>query len=203
MSTLEGHWVTEREFARIHSLHRQTLCNWRYEDRKAGRDHAEIGYPQYRRFGRGNSLLASEGTKSIMKKVSKSSVLYIHLPATEYQCLDCTMLHAGADKCSIHQRHFRILKIGSCGLFYYGPPAGKGFGYLTTVQTGYEENTEGFSCKRCSRFLAERLDCRHVDKNSPGDDPGKIHPDACCNDWRPILNLMKRLRNLRIRLLRK
>jgi hypothetical protein len=47
-----GRWVTEKLFADFHGLSRQTLCNWRYRDRKAGRDQAESGYPQYRRFGR-------------------------------------------------------------------------------------------------------------------------------------------------------
>lgn len=136
-----------------------------------------------------------------MKKVSKASVLYIHIPGTEYQCSDCTMLHPKEKSCSIHQKKFKILGIGSCGLFYFGPPAGKGFGYLTIIQTGYEENPEGFSCKRCRRFLPARLDCRHVDRNSPGDDPGLIHPDACCNDWRRGLKaqIQRLVKNLRAR----
>ena len=50
--TMDGRWVTEQEYARVHELHRQTLCNWRYRDRRAGRDCAEPGYPRYRRFGR-------------------------------------------------------------------------------------------------------------------------------------------------------
>src|ERR1700733_2745164 len=47
-----GRWITETEYARIHALSRQTLCNWRYQDRKAGRKEARRGFPQYRRFGR-------------------------------------------------------------------------------------------------------------------------------------------------------
>lgn len=50
--TLDGLWVSEKEFARVHGLARQTLCNWRFRDRRAGRDCAGPGYPQYRRFGR-------------------------------------------------------------------------------------------------------------------------------------------------------
>jgi hypothetical protein len=45
-------WVSEREYAQRHGLARQTLCNWRHRDRKAGRDHALPGHPVYRRFGR-------------------------------------------------------------------------------------------------------------------------------------------------------
>ena len=47
-----GHWIKEAEFASMHELSRQTLCNWRYRDRKAGRTQASPGYPQYRYFGR-------------------------------------------------------------------------------------------------------------------------------------------------------
>jgi hypothetical protein len=46
-----GKWVTERIYAELHSISRQTLANWRYRDRRAGRCQATIGYPQYRYFG--------------------------------------------------------------------------------------------------------------------------------------------------------
>jgi hypothetical protein len=45
------HWVTEKEYARLHGLSRQTLTNWRYRDRRAGRREAPAGYPQYKYFG--------------------------------------------------------------------------------------------------------------------------------------------------------
>jgi hypothetical protein len=45
-------WVTEQAYATIHSISRQTLTNWRYQDKRAGRDHAAPGFPEYRRFGR-------------------------------------------------------------------------------------------------------------------------------------------------------
>lgn len=46
-----GRWVTEKLYADLHGLSKQTLTNWRYRDRKAGRDQAGPGYPQYRYFG--------------------------------------------------------------------------------------------------------------------------------------------------------
>ena len=46
-----GRWVTERAYAARYGLARQTLANWRYRDRQAGRDHALPGYPFYKRFG--------------------------------------------------------------------------------------------------------------------------------------------------------
>lgn len=47
-----GRWVSEAVYADIYALSRQTLTNWRYEDRKAGRNGAREGFPVYRRFGR-------------------------------------------------------------------------------------------------------------------------------------------------------
>jgi hypothetical protein len=50
--TLSGvRWVSEKVFAEIHGLSRQTLTNWRYKDRRAGRSEAPAGFPQYRYFG--------------------------------------------------------------------------------------------------------------------------------------------------------
>jgi hypothetical protein len=48
---LKQQWITEKAFARIYGLSRQTLANWRYRDRLAGRREAASGYPQYRRWG--------------------------------------------------------------------------------------------------------------------------------------------------------
>jgi hypothetical protein len=46
-----GQWVTEAEYAQKHRLARQTLTNWRFRDRRAGRKQAQPGYPIYRYFG--------------------------------------------------------------------------------------------------------------------------------------------------------
>lgn len=54
-------WVSEREFAERHGLARQTLTQWRYQDRLAGRDSARPGFPAYRRFGRAVRYLVEEG----------------------------------------------------------------------------------------------------------------------------------------------
>ena len=47
-----GRWVSERLYSEFTGLKPQSLCNMRYRDRKAGRDHSLPGYPLYRRFGR-------------------------------------------------------------------------------------------------------------------------------------------------------
>jgi len=49
---VSGRWITERQYAELHSISRQTLSNWRFRDRRAGRSSASPGYPVYRRFGR-------------------------------------------------------------------------------------------------------------------------------------------------------
>ncbi len=45
-------WVTAQVFAEVYGLRSQTLSNWRYQDRKAGRTEAAPGHPVYRRFGK-------------------------------------------------------------------------------------------------------------------------------------------------------
>src|SRR4051812_44051108 len=41
-----GRWVTELEYSKLHSIGKQTLCNWRYKDNRAGRTEAQPGYPK-------------------------------------------------------------------------------------------------------------------------------------------------------------
>jgi len=52
LPVMAGRWISERAFANLHGLSKQTLANWRYRDHKAGRAEAGPGYPQYRYFGR-------------------------------------------------------------------------------------------------------------------------------------------------------
>ena len=57
----KSRWVSEKAYATRHGLSRQTLCNWRYRDRLAGRTEAEVGFPVYRKFGQAvRYLLESE-----------------------------------------------------------------------------------------------------------------------------------------------
>ncbi len=48
---IAGRWIPAKTYAAIHSLPVQTLVNWRFHDRKAGRSGAAPGYPPYRYFG--------------------------------------------------------------------------------------------------------------------------------------------------------
>jgi hypothetical protein len=50
-SASRGRWVSEKFYAKVHGRARQTLCNWRYRDKKASRDLPEPGKPLYKRFG--------------------------------------------------------------------------------------------------------------------------------------------------------
>lgn len=45
-------WLTEKEYSQRFGISRQTLTNWRWADRQAGRDGAEPGKPFYIRLGR-------------------------------------------------------------------------------------------------------------------------------------------------------
>lgn len=45
-------WVTEKTFAELTAINPQTLRNWRYLDRRAGRMQASDGFPEYKRFGK-------------------------------------------------------------------------------------------------------------------------------------------------------
>ena len=47
-----GRWVREQVYASHYLIARQTLVNWRYKDRQAGRTTARAGYPIYRYFGK-------------------------------------------------------------------------------------------------------------------------------------------------------
>jgi hypothetical protein len=44
-------WVTEKTFAHTFNLNRQSLANWRLQDRRAGRSDSRPGYPVYKYFG--------------------------------------------------------------------------------------------------------------------------------------------------------
>lgn len=124
-----------------------------------------------------------------MAKIDKQSVLYLRKPNTQYQCRDCSMFLAKPERCTIHGSQDLIRPIGSCGFFVKGHAMdGKPMGEVTTLESGYTESPEGFSCKRCANFLPETLDCKRVDAQSEGDDLGVIHRDACCNAWQAATN---------------
>jgi hypothetical protein len=55
-------WVTAERYSQIYSISVQTLANWRFKDRRAGRTEARPGFPRWRRFGRAVRYLLEEET---------------------------------------------------------------------------------------------------------------------------------------------
>lgn len=118
-------------------------------------------------------------------KIDKAVVGYIYKPGQNYTCSNC--LYQNGQYCKLYSRSEKIsLTEGSCNLFMLGrenseiPTIAK----TTKVETGYMENNQGFSCKRCEEFDSKAQSCHKINKNSVGNTPGIISPDACCNHWK-------------------
>lgn len=124
-------------------------------------------------------------------KMLKSAVLYIHRTGTDYECKDCPWFQPGKGRCFLHSPSTEISPTGTCGYWVKGKPLPaiqdlQPTAALSKLESGYTEAPSGYSCKRCDEFLPDSQDCVKVDRNSPGDDPGLIHADACCCRWEPI-----------------
>lgn len=120
-----------------------------------------------------------------MELVPKASALYVHAPKPDYDCDDC-VFYILPRQCLIHGANDYIAPEASCGYFIQGTPSSIGLvplGLLTKQETGYVSDVGGASCKRCTAFNPDNWGCQRVDKDSVGDDPGMIHPDACCVLW--------------------
>lgn len=119
-------------------------------------------------------------------KASKESVLYIFRPEGNVTCGMC-IFRKDMIKCAILNDVISP-DTGSCGFYIHGDVADANkdmmwIGTVTKCEAGYIENKTGFQCKRCSEFEISTKSCERVDKFSPGDTIGIIHPDACCNMW--------------------
>jgi hypothetical protein len=118
--------------------------------------------------------------------IPKGSALYLHAPQPNYDCDDCAAYLMADRRCALHGRDDYIGMEDSCGYFMPGAPGTLGFvplGLLTKQQSGFAEDVSEASCKRCKSWDPENWACALVDKDSLGDDPGLIHPDACCCLW--------------------
>lgn len=119
-----------------------------------------------------------------MGTIKKERAGYVYEPGSDYTCGECAFFEGGL--CMLYEEPGnKVKEHGSCILWQ---PDVKGvkspeFGTTTKRETGYEENEEGFSCKRCEYFLSDKKDCKKVDKNSEGATPGQIRSGACCNFW--------------------
>ena len=122
-----------------------------------------------------------------MNKADKASVGYIYAPGTSLLCVECAFVD-DRGLCTDHpgKEQFVNLDTGSCNDWQdarKGPVTGNGS--RPWVQVAYTENRGGFGCRRCVHMSLENQDCEAVDKDSPGDTPGRIDPYGCCNLWDP------------------
>lgn len=121
-----------------------------------------------------------EGLLAEANKIPKAVALYIN-KGGRYTCDECVFYKER--KCALYGPSIIIQPYGGCNLWVKGSANIPWIGGVTKVETGYMENKEGFSCKRCEEFIAEKKGCEKINKNSPGDDRGMISPDGCCNRW--------------------
>lgn len=118
-----------------------------------------------------------------MDKLDKTDAGYQHMPNTQYVCGDCLHYLDRMKKCAIIYDQETVLSLDSCNYFLKGMPGtlGQQYPILNILEADFERSNFGFSCKRCIHFSSEKWDCEAVNKDTPGDDQGMIHPDACCN----------------------
>lgn len=121
-------------------------------------------------------------------KVRKDGAGYVFKKQakTRYQCSQCMLFIKNLGACELFSILDKVRQYGTCSYWVYGTPAiaaGGARGALTPLAAGYVERREGFSCGRCRYFNKEAQDCKIVDKDSPGDTPGKIVSGACCSNW--------------------
>lgn len=125
-----------------------------------------------------------------MPKITKAEAGYQFHPDTEYRCRECVMSKELKDGhgCAWFGPSEKISPDkGSCNYFAHAHPDYHPeipwLGLFTKEQLGYLENSQGFSCKRCHELLFPKHECKKVDRKSPGDTPGEINPNGCCDFW--------------------
>ena len=121
------------------------------------------------------------------EKIAKVSVGYIHRRGSDYRCKGCVMFIPDIERCLIHGEDQIIRAIGYCVYWAKGKPFPglKPMGSVSKLESGYGEDPNGTTCAKCEYFLEATSDCQKVDRNSPGDDPGRIDPGACCGNQDP------------------
>lgn len=119
--------------------------------------------------------------------ISKKASVYIHAGDGNYHCKDCKEADKNVVVCRWMRATDKISSIGGCTKWKEGAPKfdpkKDSFLGCSPEELKYEENKVGFGCRRCTHFKRKVWACGTVDKDSPGPDPGVIHPMACCDDW--------------------
>lgn len=120
-----------------------------------------------------------------VKKQDKIPAGYLHVLNGNYKCSNCWKFISGKERCAEMTYGDVVKPFGSCNLFSEGTPDSTliPHGAYTKLTAGYEEFPDGYSCKRCEYYAEVFQRCEKVNEKSPGPDPGKIHADACCNNW--------------------
>lgn len=120
-----------------------------------------------------------------MGAIPKQVAGYVHKENTEYLCIDCPMWMQD-NLCYLHAADVLVTAIHTCNYWTDGPPVHLApIGALTPLESGLARRQNGASCKRCEYWDMTTWNCSKIDKDSPGDDAGVIHPDACCNHQEP------------------
>jgi hypothetical protein len=134
-------------------------------------------------------LLADTGVQPLRKANDKlqpkAAVGYVYAPGTSLLCGECAFISTDGlctDYSGVEQKV--SLSTGSCNDWQdLRQGRIKGNGSRTWQQTAYVENPTGFGCRRCGHMDLTGEDCDAVDKDSPGDNPGRIDPRGCCTLW--------------------
>lgn len=121
------------------------------------------------------------------EKWPKDTALYVYRPETNYTCGECIFAKSKCTKCALFGPLEDIKSEAGCNLWIHADPDSEladkipYLGLVTKLESGYMESKNGFTCGRCEYFSPEKLDCKKVRKDSPGDTLGIISPNACCN----------------------
>jgi hypothetical protein len=116
---------------------------------------------------------------------AKAAVGYLYAPGTALRCNECAFITLGG-KCTDYAGTEQDVSAenGSCNDWQdLRKGRIRGNGSRTRLQTAYLENLAGFGCRRCEHMNLAKSDCSAVDKDSPGDTPGRIDPYGCCTLW--------------------
>lgn len=111
--------------------------------------------------------------EELASKIDKDDALYLEIKNTDYECKDCIFYKE--KKCALYGKEVDIKPFGSCN-YWMEDKIGVETDWLNTTtkkESGYEENKDGYSCKRCEYFHSGK--CEKV--------KGSISLDGCCDFW--------------------
>lgn len=129
---------------------------------------------------------AKQVKASTSGKITKVGAGYLHVLETDYRCSDCWKFIPETSRCAELGISDVVRPNGYCTMFSYGSPVPglQPWGSYRPEQVGYGELPDGTRCKNCEYFSVIG-DCKIVDKNSIGDDPGMITSNGCCANQEP------------------